>query len=64
MVGDNPNSDIKGGNDYGWNTILLKSGVYKDGDFQMRPNLSKPNFGIFDNVWDGVNEALKKHKFI
>lgn len=64
MVGDNPESDIKGGNDYGWNTILLKTGVYKDGDFKMRPNLSKPNLGIFDNVWDGVNEALKKHRYI
>lgn len=64
MVGDNPESDIKGGNDYGWNTILLRSGVYKDGDFDKRPNLARPSLGVYDNVWDGVNAALKKHHLI
>lgn len=59
MVGDNPASDIKGGNDYGWETILVETGVYKDGDFERDGNLSKPTLGTFDNVWDGVNKALK-----
>jgi HAD superfamily hydrolase (TIGR01456 family) len=59
MVGDNPQSDIKGGNDYGWETILVKTGVYKNGDFERNHNLAKPTLGIFDNVWDGVNTALK-----
>ena len=29
MIGDNPSSDIKGGKDAGWNTILVKTGVYQ-----------------------------------
>ncbi|KAG0690800.1 hypothetical protein C6P40_001234 [Pichia californica] len=63
MVGDNPESDIKGGNDYGWETILVKTGVYKDGDFEINKNLSKPTFGIFNNVWDGVSAALKANGY-
>lgn len=29
MIGDNPLSDIAGGNGKGWTTILVKSGVFK-----------------------------------
>ena len=29
MIGDNPVSDIKGGNMKGWTTILVKTGVFK-----------------------------------
>ncbi|KAK9448151.1 HAD-like domain-containing protein [Limtongia smithiae] len=32
MVGDNPESDIRGGNGYGWMTLLVRTGVYRDGD--------------------------------
>lgn len=28
MIGDNPKSDIEGGNRMGWTTILVKTGVY------------------------------------
>lgn len=59
MVGDNPESDIKGGNDYGWETILVRTGVYKDRDFESNPKLARPTLGIFDNVWDGVSAALE-----
>lgn len=59
MVGDNPESDIKGGNDYGWETILVKTGVYKDGDFRRNNKLARPTLGIFDDVWEGVDAALK-----
>lgn len=58
MVGDNPESDIKGGNDYGWETILVKTGVYKDGDFSRNEKLAKPTLGVFNNVWEGVKAAL------
>ena len=30
MIGDNPESDIAGGNAVGWTTILVKTGLYKD----------------------------------
>lgn len=59
MVGDNPESDILGGNDYGWETILVRTGVYKDGDFERNPKLARPTLGVFDNVWEGVSAALK-----
>lgn len=61
MVGDNPESDIRGGNDYGWETILVKTGVYKDGDFDINKSLAKPTLGVYDNVWDGVYDAIKKN---
>jgi ribonucleotide monophosphatase NagD (HAD superfamily) len=31
MIGDNPSSDIKGGNDMNWTTILVKTGIYSEG---------------------------------
>jgi HAD superfamily hydrolase (TIGR01456 family) len=59
MVGDNPESDITGGNNYNWGTILVKTGVYQDGDFEKNPETSKPSLGIFPNVKEGVMAALK-----
>lgn len=29
MIGDNPNSDIKGANDAGWTSIMTRTGVFK-----------------------------------
>ncbi|KAG0684162.1 hypothetical protein C6P40_001235 [Pichia californica] len=59
MVGDNPESDITGGNNYNWGTILVQTGVYQDGDFERNPETSRPSLGIFPNVKDGVMAALK-----
>ncbi|ODV88250.1 hypothetical protein CANARDRAFT_26404 [[Candida] arabinofermentans NRRL YB-2248] len=64
MVGDNPESDILGGNNYGWETILVKTGVYKDGDFEINRKLSKPTVGVFDDVKDGVFKVLKDNNLI
>ncbi|KAH3671045.1 hypothetical protein OGAPHI_000756 [Ogataea philodendri] len=61
MVGDNPESDILGGNNYHWDTILVRTGVYKDGDFEQDSKLARPTFGTFDNVRDGVFAALEKY---
>lgn len=55
MVGDNPASDIQGANDNGWDSLLLRTGVYRDGD-----NLTtKPSVGIFDNVLLGVKYVVE-----
>lgn len=32
MIGDNPDVDIKGAKDAGWNSALVKSGVFQDGE--------------------------------
>ncbi|PLW45232.1 hypothetical protein PCANC_05830 [Puccinia coronata f. sp. avenae] len=31
MIGDNPASDIQGANNYGWSSVLVKTGVFKGG---------------------------------
>ncbi|EDK43582.1 conserved hypothetical protein [Lodderomyces elongisporus NRRL YB-4239] len=59
MVGDNPESDIKGANDHGWESILLRTGVYKDEDWDYI--VAKPTVGVFDNVEDAVKLVLEKN---
>ncbi|CAG8957655.1 hypothetical protein HYFRA_00010522 [Hymenoscyphus fraxineus] len=57
MIGDNPASDITGGNMYGWNTCLVRTGVYQgEGNDDENP----ANFGVFDNVLEAVKAALRK----
>ncbi|KAK8192706.1 hypothetical protein M8818_007878 [Zalaria obscura] len=57
MVGDNPASDIVGGNMYGWNTCLVRTGVFQGGD---NDENNPASFGVFPNVLDAVQTALKK----
>lgn len=57
MIGDNPQSDIIGGNMYGWNTCLVRTGVYQgEGNDKENP----ASFGVFKNVLDAVQTAIKK----
>jgi HAD superfamily hydrolase (TIGR01456 family) len=57
MVGDNPASDIVGGNMYGWNTCLVRTGVYQgEGNDKENP----ASFGVFKNVLEAVQTAVKK----
>lgn len=59
MVGDNPASDIRGANDYGWQSILVKTGVYKEEDDR---GLSVvPNFIAID-VLHAVNAAISNEE--
>lgn len=53
MIGDNQYSDISGANNTGWDSVLVRSGVYKDGDKMF----TKPTF-VEDNVYDAVERAL------
>ncbi|KAI5966284.1 uncharacterized protein KGF55_000593 [Candida pseudojiufengensis] len=59
MVGDNPESDIKGANDHGWESILLRTGVFQDEDYDSI--IAKPTVGVFDNVEDAVKYVLNKN---
>ncbi|CAN6628605.1 hypothetical protein TRVA0_011S03202 [Trichomonascus vanleenenianus] len=55
MVGDNPASDIMGANSFGWRSMLVRTGVFKDQDL---PNIvAQPDY-IFDNVLEAVQFAL------
>lgn len=57
MIGDNPQSDIIGGNMYGWNTCLVRTGVYQgEGNDKENP----ASFGVFTNVLEAVQTAIKK----
>ncbi|KAK7191349.1 hypothetical protein DPSP01_003039 [Paraphaeosphaeria sporulosa] len=57
MIGDNPASDIIGGNMYGWNTCLVRTGVYQgEGNDKENP----ASFGVFANVLAAVQTAIKK----
>jgi HAD superfamily hydrolase (TIGR01456 family) len=57
MIGDNPASDIVGGNMYGWNTCLVRTGVYQgEGNDDNNP----ASFGVFKNVLEAVQTAIRK----
>ena len=57
MIGDNPQSDIIGGNMYGWNTCLVRTGGHQgEGNDKQNP----ASFGVFTNVLEAVQTALKK----
>ncbi|KAI5284631.1 hypothetical protein KEM52_002818, partial [Ascosphaera acerosa] len=57
MVGDNPQSDIIGGNMYGWNTCLVRTGVFQGAD---NDEENPANFGVFANVLEAVQAVIKK----
>lgn len=57
MVGDNPASDICGGNMHGWNTCLVRTGVFQGGE---NDENSPANFGVFPNVLEAVKAAVRK----
>jgi len=57
MIGDNPASDIIGGNMYGWNTCLVRTGVFQGGE---NDEENPANFGVFTNVWEAVTAACRK----
>ncbi|GES61645.1 hypothetical protein ATETN484_0006030400 [Aspergillus terreus] len=57
MVGDNPASDICGGNMYGWNTCLVRTGVFQGAD---NDENNPANFGVFPNVLEAVKAAVRK----
>ncbi|KAF1841933.1 HAD-superfamily hydrolase [Cucurbitaria berberidis CBS 394.84] len=57
MIGDNPASDIVGGNQYGWNTCLVRTGVFQGGD---NDEENPASFGVFPNVLDAVKTAIRK----
>lgn len=55
MVGDNPASDIMGANNYGWESLLVRTGVFRDEDL---PNIVAHPKHIFDNVGEAVNHGI------
>lgn len=54
MVGDNPDSDIQGANNFGWQSALVKTGVYNHGIPKHEPSV------IVDDVLKAVDWAIKE----
>ncbi|GAA5991001.1 hypothetical protein JCM5350_002006 [Sporobolomyces pararoseus] len=57
MVGDNPRSDIAGANAFGWESILLKTGVFRG---SKREEAEHVPTVLKDDVWEGVKWALER----
>lgn len=55
MVGDNPASDIMGGNNFGWHSLLVRTGVFRDEDL---PTIVAAPKKIVDNVKDAVEYGI------
>lgn len=53
MIGDNPKSDIEGANLVSWESALVRTGVFKDGDED------NSSLGVFDNVKEAVIAIIK-----
>lgn len=60
MVGDNPELDIHGANVSGWELVLLRTGVYKDSDWDH--TVHRPSAGVHDNVLVAVESVLARHQ--
>lgn len=56
MIGDNPNSDIKGGNDMGWETILVKTGVWNKNE----NSTENPAKYFLNDILEAVKLILSK----
>ena len=55
MIGDNPATDIKGANEGGWVSILVKTGVFQgEGNDEENPALY-----VADNFLDSIKLILK-----
>ncbi|KAG0195947.1 hypothetical protein BGX28_000335 [Mortierella sp. GBA30] len=59
-VGDNPHADIAGANGYGWNSVLVKTGVYKPKGFENHP--VHPASAVVDHVEDAVRWIIAKEQ--
>lgn len=59
MIGDNPASDIMGANVNGWESLLLRTGVYKDADWDTI--VAKPSAGVHDDVLESIRFALREN---
>ena len=61
MVGDSLESDIKGGNMNGFDTILVKSGLYSDKEnHKLDDSLTKPKY-IVEDAFEAVNHICEIH---
>lgn len=63
MVGDNPSTDIAGANRHGWESILVKTGIFK-GSVEDLPSKQKPTAVCADVLVCGDAFPQFKHTFL
>jgi len=59
-VGDNPSVDILGANNYGWHSILVRTGVFKTG----KNDKKYPAKTVVNNVLDSVKFILSQENIL
>ena len=55
MIGDNPAGDIKGANDSGWSSILVRTGIFKG----LTNDSSNPATKVCENVEESIKWIIK-----
>lgn len=60
MIGDNPKSDIRGANAIGWNSILVRSGVF-DGIKYANDEYDPAKY-VVDNFYEAIKLIFKLEK--
>ncbi|KAG0331911.1 hypothetical protein BG004_001461 [Podila humilis] len=59
-IGDNPYADIAGANGYGWNSVLVKTGVYQPKEYENHP-VHAANV-VVDHVEDAIRWIIAKEQ--
>ncbi|ORX48082.1 HAD-superfamily hydrolase [Piromyces finnis] len=59
-VGDNPSVDVLGANNYGWHSILVRTGVFKTGE----NDKNYPAKTVVNNVLDSVKFILSQENLL
>ena len=57
MIGDNPEGDIVGANNAGWNSVLVRSGIFSEENGHDAHNPTV----IMDDVQQSVDWIINKH---
>lgn len=60
MIGDNPPVDIKGANDAGFNSILVRTGVFQGGE----NDIENPAKYVVKDVNEAVNLICDKERLV
>lgn len=56
MIGDNPSGDIRGANLVGWNSILVRTGVFWEGE----NDINDPAKYVVNNFTDAIKLIMKQ----
>ncbi|KAG0006810.1 hypothetical protein BGZ65_003357 [Modicella reniformis] len=59
-IGDNPYADIAGANAYGWNSVLVKTGVFKPRGYENHHE--HPATTVVDHVEDAIRWIIAKEE--